>query len=318
MNIVILDAATLGDVNLDNIKQLGNLIIYDTTDEKELLNRVKHAEIIITNKVIFTKETLERLPQLKLICIAATGMNNINLQAAKELGICVKNVTGYSTNSVVQHTIMLALNILGQFNYYNDYVKSSKWSYSNIFCHFEKGVEMFNIENKQWGIIGLGAIGSGIAKVVESFGAKVVYFSTSGKNSSNVFKRIDSLNEVMKESDIISIHAPLNDKTENLITKKELKLLKTNAILINAGRGGIVNERDVATTLREKHFYFATDVLEKEPMIKDHPLLSDDILDKVTITPHIAWAYKESRDKLIKGMENNIKDFLKKNKGNNI
>lgn len=313
MEIVILDAATLGDVDIGCIKKLGNLTLYRTTNEKELFNRVKDAKIVITNKVVFTRETLNKLPKLKLICIAATGINNVDLQAAQELGICVKNVTGYSTNSVVQHTIMLALNLLGQFNYYNNYVKSAGWTNSNIFCHFGKNIEMFNIENKQWGIIGLGTIGSNVGKIAQFLGAKVVYFSTSGKNSSNTFQKIDNLDEILKQSDLISIHAPLNDKTKNLITKRELELLKTNAILINTGRGGIVNDNDLVDVIRKKHFYFATDVLEKEPMIQNHPLLASDIQNKVIITPHIAWAYKESRDKLIKGIENNIKEFLEVN-----
>lgn len=315
MEIVILDTATLGNVNLDNIKQLGNLTLYETTNEEEIIDRARNATVIITNKVIFTKETLNKLPQLKLICIAATGMNNIDLTAAQELGICVKNVTGYSTSSVVQHTIMLALNLLGQFNYYNNYVKNLQWSHSNIFSHFGKNIEMFNLENKRWGIIGLGTIGSGVAKIVESFGAKVMYFSTSGKNANNTFERIGSLDEILEKSDVVSIHAPLNENTKNLISKRELQLLKVNAILINAGRGGIVNEEDIATVIREKDFYFATDVLEKEPASETHPLLSNDIQDKVIITPHIAWAYKESRDRLIKGIENNIKDFLSTFKG---
>lgn len=312
MEIVILDAATLGDVNLDCIRQMGDLISYDTTNDEELFDRIKNAKIIITNKVVLTREILNQLPQLELICIAATGMNNIDLQAADELGICVKNVIGYSTNSVVQHTIMLALNFLGQFTYYNEYVKSKKWSYSDIFCHFGENIEMFSIENKQWGIIGLGTIGKSVAKIAQFLGANIVYFSTSGKNSSNDFQKIDNLDDMLKQSDVISIHAPLNDKTKNLITKRELELLKTNAILINTGRGGIVNEEDLVNVIRKKHFYFATDVLEKEPMIKNHPLLASDIQNKVIITPHIAWAYKESRDKLIKGIEKNIKDFLNK------
>lgn len=313
MDIVILDRATLGETNINNIKKLGKVKVYETTPKEEIVNRSKDASIIITNKAILTRDILEKLPKLKLICIAATGTNNIDLQAAKEFNIYVKNVAGYSTDSVTQHTIMCALNFLGQLHYYDNYVKNKEWTKSNIFCHFKDGIEMFNLKDKQWGIIGLGTIGKSVAKIAKAFGANVSYFSTSGNNYSNEFKKIDTLENLIINSNIISIHASLNEKTKNLITKKELKLLKNNAILINMGRGGIVNETDVADIISKRDFYFATDVLEQEPMIDNHPLLNKSIQNKIIITPHIAWAYKESREKLINNLENNIKEFMQNN-----
>lgn len=312
MSIVILDALTLGNSSLEGIKKLGKLAVYPTTAKNEVLKRAKDAEIIITNKVVLDAAILAKLKKLKLICVSATGMNNIDLEAAKKLKIEVKNVAGYSTDSVAQHTLMLALNWLGKLNYYDKFCKKGKWAQNNIFCHISDKNELYELNKKSWGIIGLGSIGKKVAQIASAFGASVAYYSTSGKNSDKNFKQEKSLENLLKNSDIISIHAPLNEKTKNLISKKELKLLKPNALLINVGRGGIVNEADLAKALLERDFYFASDVLEIEPMVKNHPLLNKKLRKKILLTPHIAWAYKESRARLIAGVEKNIKDFLKK------
>lgn len=311
MNIVILDAKTLGNSNLEDIKKLGKLTIYNTTERKDIVKRALKAEIILTNKVVLNEEILKKLPNLKLICVTATGTNNIDLEYAKKLKIEVKNVSNYSTNAVAQHTFMLALNLLGQLNDYDKYIKKGKWAKSDTFC-FHLPNEIYELENKNWGIIGFGNIGKKVGEFAKTFGANVKYYSTSGKNSAKNWDREDNLQKIIKESNIISIHAPLNEKTKNLITKKELILLKKDAILINMGRGGIVNEKDLAKIIKKKDFYFACDVLEIEPMTKHHPFLNKKIQNKILITPHIAWAYKESRKRLLEGVKNNIKSFINK------
>lgn len=314
MNIVLLDAQTLGNDSLDSISKLGNFKSYQTTRPNEVLERLKDADIVLTNKVVLNKDILEKLPKLKLICVTATGMNNIDLEYAKKLNIEVKNVANYSTQSVAQHTLMMVLNLIGKQDYYDDFVKSGKWAESDIFTHINNNFELYDLENKNWGIIGFGNIGQRVAKLANAFGANVKYYSTSGKNTNANFVRIEHLQDLLKNSDIITIHAPLNETTKNLITKKELDLLKKDSILINAGRGGIVNENDLASALKDGIFYYGCDVLEVEPMTKNHPFLDRSIQHRLLITPHIAWAYKESRKRLIDGVEKNIKDFLDKYK----
>lgn len=313
MNIVILDADTLGEGSFENIAKLGSLSIYPMTQGDEVVERAKDAEIILTNKVILDGKILQKLPKLKLICITATGMNNVDLEMAKRLNIEVKNVANYSTQAVAQHTLMFALSLLGKQNYYERYVKNGEWAKSNIFTHICGEYELYELEGKKWGIIGFGNIGQRVGEIAKAFGANVSYYSTSGKNTIKGWDRVELLQTLLKESDIISIHAPLNEMTKNLITKKELHLLKKDAILINMGRGGIVNEADLAEVIMNKSFYFATDVLEKEPMAKNHPFLNEK-LSNIFITPHIAWAYKESRARLLQGVEKNIKDFLASHK----
>lgn len=312
MNIVILDALTLGNTDLKGIEKLGKLTIYQTTSKNDIVKRAKDANVILVNKVMLDSATLKNLPNLKLVCITATGMNNIDLKAAKFLKIEVKNVVNYSTQAVAQHTFMLALCMLGRLRYYDKYIKKGKWCKSDIFCHLDSMFEMYELMGKNWGIIGLGTIGKHVANIAKAFGANISYYSTSGKNTSKEFKQEKSLESLLKNCDIISIHAPLNENTKNLITKKELKLLKNDALLVNVGRGGIVNESDLAKVLKNKNFYFASDVLDIEPMIKNHPLLNKKLRDKVLITPHVAWAYKETRERLIKCVEENIKNFINK------
>ena len=312
MNIVLLDAKTLGSSNLHGIAKLGRFSIYQTTYKKDIVNRAKDADIILTNKVILDSAILAKLPKLKLICITATGMNNVDLDAAKKLKIEVKNVANYSTATVAQHTMACVLNLIAKMDYYDKFVKKGKWTKSDSFNHISDYHELYELQGKVWGIIGLGNIGKAVANLAKAFGANVVYYSTSGANRNKSFKEEKDLKSLFKNCDIVSIHAPLNEKTKNLVTKKELNLLKKDAILANMGRGGIVNEVDLANALKKKDFYFATDVLEVEPMTKNHPLLNKKIRDKIILTPHIAWAYKESRERLIKGVEDNIKAFLKK------
>lgn len=311
MNIVLLDAETLGNSDLSAIEKLGQFSSYQVTHKKDIIKRAKDADIILTNKVVLDGDTLSKLPNLKLICITATGMNNVDLATAKKLKIAVKNVANYSTSTVAQHTLACVLNLMAKMSYYDNFCKKGKWSKSAVFTHISDNFELYSLENKTWGIIGFGNIGKAVANLAKSFGAKVIYFSTSGANNDKKFTQEKSLANLFKTCDIITIHAPLNDKTKNLITKKELKSLKKDAILANMGRGGIINEADLASALKNGDFYFATDVLEVEPMTKKHPLLDKKLRHKILLTPHIAWAYKESRVRLIEGIEDNIKQFLK-------
>ncbi len=308
MDIVILDADTLGrDIALDSIKNLGTLSLYATTSPQEVISRIDGATVVITNKVVIDRKTMESSPALKLICVSATGMNNIDLQAASELGITVKNVAGYSTPSVVQHTFTLLLYAMGHIAYYDEYVRSGRWIQSPIFTNLD--IPYSEIAGKKWGIIGLGEIGRSVAKVASAFGAEVSYCSTSGIAREEGYP-MRSLEALLQDSDIISIHAPLNEKTKNLLNSQNLSLIKTGAYLLNLGRGGIVNEYDLARFLQEGRFYALLDVLESEPMREDSPLAACKSLKNCIITPHIAWGGKESRMRLIEGVAKNIKDFL--------
>ena len=303
MKIVFLDALTLGDVNFKRFEKFGNVEIYQTTKHSETLERVKNADIVVTNKVVIDKNIMDN-SDIKFIQIAATGMNNVDLEYAKEKGIIVKNVAGYSTKAVIQHTFALVLGLLNKVCYFDAYTRE-KYPQSGIFTHIQN---WFEIAGKRWGIIGLGEIGRGVANVADSFGAEVVYYSTSGKNNNNKFKRVD-LDELLSTSDIISIHAPLNENTKNLLDYERLSLIKENAILVNLGRGGIINENDLAEILKKKNIYVGLDVFEKEPINPDNPLLK--FKDKTLLTPHVAWTSIEARNKLMDGIYKNIEEFAK-------
>ncbi|CAA6800778.1 MAG: D-3-phosphoglycerate dehydrogenase (EC [uncultured Campylobacterales bacterium] len=308
MKIVVLDAKTLGsDISLDGLKEFGEVVTYETTSKEQTQSRVKDADIILTNKVVITKEIMSN-SSFKLICETATGTDNIDLIAARELGIEVKNVAGYSTNSVVQMTFSLALYLLGKMKFYDEFVKSANWAKSGIFTNIDKP---FNeISGKTWGIIGLGNIGKKVASIAECFGCNIQYYSTSGKNSNSEYKQV-SLDELMSSSDIISIHAPMNENTNNLITSKELNKMHEKSILLNLGRGGIVNEDDLACVLDEKEIYAGLDVTKVEPLPLSSPLYSvKKNQDRLVITPHIAWASVEARTKLMELTLENIREFL--------
>ena len=309
MKIAILDAKTLGnDIDLSGFNQFGDVEIYETTKPNETLERVKDKDIIITNKVVIDKNIMDNAPSLKLICVAATGVNNIDVEYAKQKGIQVRNVAGYSTESVVQHTFAMLFYLLESLRYYDDYVKSGEYAKSDIFTHL--GKPFWEIKGKTWGIIGLGTIGRRVAEVASSFGAKVIYYSTSGVDRPEKYPRV-SLEELLKTSDIVSIHAPLNEKTKGLIGYEQIKLMKPNAYLLNLGRGGIVIEEDLAKALDENLIAGAgLDVLEKEPITEDNPLLKIKNKEKLFITPHIAWTSIEARKTLVNEIIENIKAFL--------
>jgi len=305
MKITLLDAETLGrDLDLSSLEALGELTTYATTSPDETLQRIVDTEIIITNKVVITAEIMEQSPTLKLICIAATGMNNVDLQAAEKKGIIVKNVAGYSTQSVVQHTFTMALYLLEKMAYHDEVVKSGAWSGSGIFTDISH--PFYEIAGKKWGIIGLGTIGREVAKVATAFGAKVSYYSTSGTNLEQEYPH-QSLTVLLGECDIISIHCPLNQQTQNLINKSNLNHIKDDAVLLNLGRGGIINEADLAEEIDSRPLYAGLDVVAKEPIERDNPLMNIQNSERLLITPHIAWASKEARVKLLEGIVANIK-----------
>ena len=304
MQIAILDALTFGEIDLSSFDTLGEVSVYQTTSAEQTQERITNANVIVTNKVLITKEHMLSSKNLKLICIAATGMNNVDLVAAKELGIEVKNVAGYSTDSVIQHTFSMLFYLIGHSRYYDEYVKDGSYSKSPIFTNISQ--PFFEIKGKKWGIIGLGAIGHGVASVASAFGAEVVYHSTSGSSREEPYKSV-TLEALLSECDIISIHAPLNEQTSNLLDYKELSLCKDGTIVLNQGRGGIINEEAVARIIDEREISFGLDVLSKEPMIQNHPLLSVKNPQRLYITPHIAWASKEAREKLVSLVVQNIK-----------
>jgi glycerate dehydrogenase len=309
MKIVLLDSKTLGnDLDFSPLQKLGELTTFSTTTSTETLKRIEDAEVVITNKVLITKEIMQESSKLKLICIAATGMNNVDLEAAQELGIMVKNVSGYSTGSVVQHTFTMALSLIGRLSSYNKIVKDGTWSDSKLFTNLSH--PFFEISGKKWGIIGLGTIGKEVARVAEAFGANIEYFSTSGENKINDYHHCE-LDELLNICDIISIHCPLNDNTLNLINKSNLPLLKDKAILLNLGRGGIIDEDDLASEMNRRELYVGLDVFAKEPIDKNNPLMHIEHPERLIVTPHIAWASIEARKKLLEGVVENIETFIK-------
>jgi glycerate dehydrogenase len=308
MKIVILDALTFGaDIDLRGFEKFGDVTIYQTTSYDQTLERITNADVIVTNKVVIDGTLMACSQNLKLICIAATGMNNVDLVAAKKRDISVKNVSGYSTDSVIQHTFSMLFYLIGHSRYYDDVVKSGTYAKSPIFTDVSQ--PFFEIKGKKWGIIGLGEIGRGVAKVATTFGAEVVYHSTSGQNLAQDYRHL-KLDELLKKCDIISIHAPLNEKTKHLLDYEHLFMCKEGAIILNLGRGGIIDEDAVARIVDEKNLIFGLDVLEQEPMRNNHPLLGVKHTERLYITPHIAWTSLEARKKLIAGVVHNIETYL--------
>ncbi len=302
--IVLLDALTFGETDLSGFSDLGDVTVHQTTTPDETLDRIKDAAVVVSNKVVITAEMMDQCSELKLICIAATGMNNVDLEHAKKKGISVKNVAGYSTDSVIQHTFSMLFYMMGHARYYDEYVKSGQWQKSPVFTHVAQPFS--EVKGKRWGIIGLGAIGRGVANIAKAFGAEVVYFSTSGKNSSSDYEQL-SFERLLQTCDIITIHAPLNPQTQDLVGKNELLALKEGAVLLNLGRGGIVDEEAVTEIIDTKEIYVGLDVLEKEPMRDPHPLMQVKHQERLYITPHIAWTSVEAREKLIAMVIENIK-----------
>ena len=307
IKIVFLDEYSLGGYDLSAIKSLGEYIGYDRTTPEQTLERCKYATVVITNKVYISGQMMSQLPNLKLIAIAATGMNNVELDAAAELGIEVKNVSGYSTYSVAEATLGAALSLLRNSAYYDNYFKSGAYAATNDIFHSGRPISM--LRGKNWGIIGLGAIGHQVAHLAEAFGCNIAYSSTSGVIRPERFPH-KNLSELLQWADVISIHSPLNAKTAGLIGKSELEQMKSTAIIINVARGGIIDEQALADALNNRNIAGAAlDVFSSEPL-HSSPLYS--LNDPYTLlgSPHTAWAADDAVKLLIDGIAANIKNFL--------
>lgn len=306
MKIVFLDASTVGDTSLAEIAALGELVCYPTSTRKEAKERVGDCDVLIINKITVDAELISAAPKLKLICEAATGVNNIDLKAAAERGIPVKNVAGYSTDSVVQETFMHILSLAGNAPYFDASVKSGEYSRGPIFTDVSK--PFYELTGKTMGIIGLGTIGTKVARVAEAFGMKVIYYSTSGTSHNRDYPSVP-LEVLMKESDVISIHAPYNGRTAGLVGEKELALMKPTAFIVNMGRGGIVDEAALAQAVDSGRIGGAAlDVYVREPLPADSPLLRTRHPERFRFTPHTAWASVEARGRLVAAIAANIRD----------
>jgi glycerate dehydrogenase len=308
MNIVFLDEKTMGGVpNLTLLAKLGNYTSYPITLHDERKTRISNADIVVACKVMIDREIIDSCPSLKMICVAATGTNNVDVEYAQAKGIVVKNVAGYSTESVAQSTIGITLALVNKTAYYDAYVKSGGYAASDMFTHYGPGY--FELRGKNLGIIGLGSIGRRVAEIFEVFGMKIHYHSVSGKNTEGGYQHLP-LNELLAISDIVSIHCSLTDKSRNIINLENIQLMKSSAILINMARGGIVNENDVVKALNNDVIAgFGTDVYEKEPMDKESPFLRVKNPDRLVLAPHMAWTSIEARTLLIEKIVENIISF---------
>lgn len=304
MRIVFLDAATMGDVSFEPIARLGDFIMYDSSTPEQARERVRDVEVLIINKVLVNRELIDAAPNLKLICVSATGVNNIDVEYAASKGIHVRNVAGYSTDSVVQSTYMHILSLIGGAQYFDRSVKSGEYSHSGMFT--DPNRNWWELAGKTIGIIGLGNIGGKVASIAEAFGMKVCYFSTSGTGHCKDFPCLP-LEQLLRESDIVSIHAPLNERTNGLIGENELKMMKPGAVLINMGRGQIVDELALAKAVDNGVIAGAgLDVFVTEPLPSDHPYLHMKHPERLSLAPHVAWASVEARTRLVSMIADNI------------
>ena len=305
MKIVFLDAATMGDVSFEPFEQLGEFVRYAMSTPREARERAKDADVLMINKVIVDKGLIDAAPALKLICVAATGVNNIDVDYAASKGIPVRNVAGYSTDSVAQSTFMHILSLAGGAPYFDSSVKSGSYSRSGMFT--DPNWNWWELAGKTIGIIGLGNIGKKVAHIAEAFGMKVCYYSTSGTGHCKDYPCL-SLEELLKVSDVVSVHAPLNERTLNLLGAKEFAMMKPTAYVVNAGRGAIVVEADLAEAVDNGVIAGAgIDVFVQEPIPEDHPYLRMKHPERMRLTPHVAWASVEARSRLVAMMAENVK-----------
>ena len=304
MKIAFLDAATMGDVSFEPFSRLGELTVYQTSTPEQARERVKDVEVLLINKVLVDKQLIDSAPNLKLICIAATGVNNIDVEYAASKGIPVRNAVGYSTDSVAQITFMHLLSLVGGGPYFDSSVKSGNYSRSGMFT--DPNWNWCELAGKTIGIIGMGNIGRKVAQIAEAFGMKVCYYSTSGTGHCKEYPCL-SLEDLLKISDVVSIHAPLNERTKDLISREQLAMMKPSAYLLNAGRGASVVEADLAEAVDNGVIAGAgVDVFVTEPLPEDHPYLKMKHPERMRLSPHIAWASVEARERLIDIMAANI------------
>ena len=309
MNIVLLDADTIGrDIDLTVFENLGNVTVYGYSSPEEMRERTKDADVIILNKMLANDYTLEKASHLKLVCVTATGTNNLDKDYLAHRGIAWRNVAGYSTECVTQHTFAMLFYLLEKLPYYDEYVKSEAYVNNTTFTHFSN--IFHELWGMTWGIIGLGAIGRRVAQIASAFGCSVIYYSASGQHNHPDYERV-SFEELLSKSDIISVHAPLTERTEGLINRRAFQKMKKSAIFLNLGRGPIVVEKDLADALQAGELAAAgLDVLSAEPMQADNPLKTINDSSKLLITPHIAWAGAETRRRLINIIWHQIKAFF--------
>lgn len=309
MKIVFLEKDTLGDdVDLTPFDSLGEVVKYRSSDPEQASAQIGDADIIVVNKVPMKEKTLKDAKNLKFICITGTGTNIVDFAYTNSRNITVANVKGYSTKSVVQHTFALFFYLYEKLSYYDQFVKSGEYIRTDVFSHFVK--KFHELSGKTWGIIGLGEIGRGVAEIAKLFGCRVIYYSTSGKNNHSEYERVE-LEHLLSLSDVVSIHAPLNDTTRDLIGEKELHKMKKSAILLNLGRGPIINEHALYKALSEDWIAAAgLDVLSAEPMLDTNPLIKIQDSTKLIITPHIAWATVEARQRVTEEVFQNINAFF--------
>lgn len=309
MKIVFLDVKTIGeDMDLSGFDALGEVVKYDFSSSEQVPERVKDADVIVLNKVQVNEQTIGTAEHLKLVCVTATGTNNLDKAYLDKRGIEWRNVAGYSTESVAQHTFAMLFYLLEKLSYYDSYVKEERYVNDTIFTHFAE--HFHEINGKTWGIIGLGNIGRRVADIAKAFGATVIYYSTSGQNNQKGYTRVD-FDTLLKTSDIISVHAPLTEATEGLMNKEAFAKMKPTAIFLNLGRGPIVVEKDITVALETGEIAAAgLDVLSIEPMSPDNPLLRIKDSKRLLITPHIAWASIEARTNLMNIVLGQIKDWL--------
>ena len=309
MKIVFLDEYSVCGRDLSSIKKFGDYTGYDVTSPEQVVERCADAEVVISNKVVLDATIIASLPKLRLICVAATGINNIDLNAAAEHGVEVRNAVGYSTYSVAETTICSALSLLREVTYYDNYFKSGEYAKSERIFNFDRPTAQ--LRGKRWGIIGMGNIGREVARLAEAFGCDVAYFSTSGVERNEAYNKL-SLNELLNSSDVISIHCPLNERTQNLISAEELAMMKKSAILINVARGGIVNEAALAEALNRGNLRGAAlDVFTSEPL-RESPLYNLQDPYRLLASPHNAWSSVEAIDRLIACIAGNIQEYFTK------
>lgn len=315
--IVFLDAGTVnyGDLSWESLRKLGSLKIFPRTSKSQILSRIRGAHIVITNKCVFDRRTLSKAKALECICLSATGTNNVDLDAARERGIAVANVSGYSTDSVVQWTFAFILALAGDLKKLDQVAHSGAWSRSFYFTWAPN--EIIEVKGKTLGIVGYGAIGRGVARIARSIGMKVLiariperrYSAREGR------KRVNFLS-VMRRADIVSVHTPLTPFTRDLIDQSVLRRMKRGAFLINMARGGIVNEKALYRALKSGHLRgAATDVLTQEPPPRNHILLK---APHLLMTPHIAWASREARKRLLEEIALNVGAFQKGKRRNRV
>ena len=309
MKIVFPDAKTIGeDIDLSGFDELGEVVKYGFSTAEEARERSKDADVLVLNKVQVNEQTIGAAKHLKLVCVTATGTNNLDKEYLAKQGIEWRNVAGYSTESVAQHTFAMLFYLLEKLPYYDNYVKSEKYVNDVSFTHFAKAFH--ELSGKTYGIIGLGNIGRRVADIAKAFGCHVIYYSTSGRNSQPGYERV-SFDELLERSDIVSIHAPLDENTLGLMNQKAFAKMKSSAILLNVGRGPIINEADLAEALNNRMIAAAgLDVLSVEPMQPENPLRGIKDSERLLITPHIAWAGVEARMRLMDIILNQIKEFF--------